>query len=72
MSNKLTYTIEFTAPDQALAADCIHLIRALKQEAQDKLPVDWAVKMSLALGVQEGARAQVDAAPGVCNLKGDS
>lgn len=54
MTNKLTYTIKFTAPDQALAADCIHLIRALNQEARDRLPTDWAVKLSFALGVQEG------------------
>lgn len=53
MTNKLTYTIEFEAPDQALAADCIYLIRALKQEATDRLPPDWKVRMSFAFGVQE-------------------
>ena len=54
MTNKLTYTIEFEAPNNALAADCIYLIRALKQEAQDRLPVDWAVRMSFTFGVGEG------------------
>jgi len=53
MTNKLTYTIEFEAPDQALAADCIYLIRALKQEAKDKLPPDWDVRMGFTLGVVE-------------------
>lgn len=51
MTNKLTYTIEFEAPNNALAADCIYLIRALRQEAQERLPADWNVRMSFMLGV---------------------
>jgi len=53
MTNKLIYTIEFEAPEEARVAECLYLIQGIRQEARDRLPQDWKVRMRFGLGVQE-------------------